>query len=238
MAYTLRHLTRFAIWFAVPAIAGFGLPTVVSGQPPPEVMIRFTVFSAEPVDGVGYIPKPDAPAMPLVFYPTARSPRYTYEGGNPLRFYLRANDEMTSATAAEVTIPPGVRDGLLLFTPATVPGGPRYSVRLIDDGAGRHPSGAIAIVNLSGLPLRGTVGRTEMVLKDGLNPPVKIARSAPVMLRTMFRGRFYQSYAGIVELEAGERALLILLPPYRAGSLEVQSRLLVDDGGAIQPPGR
>jgi hypothetical protein len=197
-------------------------------------MIRFTVFSAEPVNGVGYVPKPEAPAVPLVFYPTARSPRYTYEGGNPLRFYLPANNGTTSAPAGEVTIPPGVRDGLLLFTPASGPGGPRYSVRLIDDGPGRHPPGAIAIVNLSGLPLRGTVGRTEMVLKDGLNTPVKIARSAPVMLRTMFRGRLYQSYAGTVELEAGERALLILLPPYRAGSLEVQSRLMMDEAGTIQ----
>jgi hypothetical protein len=129
-----------------------------------------------------------------------------------------------------------MRDALLLFSPladkAAAGGTLRYQVAVLDDSAARHGPGGLAIINLSGLALSGTVGAEKMTLKAGLNPTLAVGRSKPVTLTTVFQGRTYRSYAATITLGRNERALLILFPPFNPGGLEVQPRLLVD-----QPPG-
>jgi hypothetical protein len=98
-------------------------------------------------------------------------------------------------------------------------------------GAARHGVGGLAIINLSGLALSGSINKDKITLTPGLNPTVTIARSATITLSTPFKNRSYQSYASTVSLGRNERALLILFPPFHKGGLEVQSRLLLD-----QPP--
>jgi hypothetical protein len=150
----------------------------------------------------------------------------------PLRFV----DANSGDVVAEAVIPPSIRDALLLFSPldATAAAGKslRYQIAVLDDGAARHGSGGLAIINLSGLALAGTVGAEKVTLKAGLNPTLAIGRAAAVTLSTAFKGRTYRSYAATVTLGRNDRALLILFPPFNPGSLEVQPRLLVD-----QPPG-
>ena len=51
-------------------------------------------------------------------------------------------------------------------------------------------------------------------------------------MTTVFKQRTYQSYACTATLGRNERALLILFPPFYAGALEVQSRLLLDKPAA------
>jgi hypothetical protein len=162
-----------------------------------------------------------------VFYPTARSPLYEYRGPMPLLFL----DPATGAVVAEAKIPPEIARPLLLFTPVETPAGKsglRYRIAVLDDGAARHGPGGLAIVNLSGLALAGTVGKEKITLRAGLNPTLAVGRTTAVALRTVFKERSYQAYAGTVKLARDERALLLLLPPFYQGSLEVQSRLLVD----------
>lgn len=206
--------------------------------------MHFTVFSAVPVSGVGFLSKPDGPPTPVVFYPTARSPRYEYVGPNPLRFQsIPAAGPASTATEAksmaEVTFAPNIREAFLLFEPMMPPTkeGVRYRVYVLDDSAVRQGPGTLTLVNLSGLPLNGSAGKSFVNLRDTLVAPFTIGRSAKVSLRVPYAGRNYQAYADTIDLEAGERALLILFPPFRAGSLEVQSRLLIDrpaDAGAEQ----
>jgi hypothetical protein len=78
----------------------------------PAQSVHFTVFSATPVTGLAYAPRAKAAPTALVFYPTARSPRYEYRGTMPLRFL----DQATGAVVAEATIPPGINEALLLFS--------------------------------------------------------------------------------------------------------------------------
>jgi hypothetical protein len=194
--------------------------------------VRFTVFSAKPIADAAFAPRAGAATQKLVFYPTARSPRYEYRGPMPLRFV----DPESGALVAEATIPPEIRDALLLFSPATASttaktAALRYQIAVLDDGAIRHSAGGLAIINLSGLALAGTVGNENITLKSGLNPTIPLSRATKITLRTTFKNRSYQSYAGTVQLGRNERALLILFPPFYAGSLEAQSRLLID-----QPP--
>ena len=232
-----QNLTISATTAFVAAIVA--LATLASAQTPrpSEQTVRFTVFSSHPVAGLAYAPRAGVAPQKIVFYPTARSPRYEFRGAMPVRF----TDATTGTVVAEAVIPPEIRDALLLLAPIETmpsvalakegvpPTGLRYRVSVLDDGAARHGTGGLAIINFSGLALTGTVGKTEVTLKDGLNPTLTVGRSAKIMLRTMVKGRSLQSYAETLQLSGKERALLILFPPFYKGSLEVQSRLLVDE---------
>ncbi|MBL9190504.1 MAG: hypothetical protein JNK23_23700 [Opitutaceae bacterium] len=193
--------------------------------------MRFSVFSPKPIEHLTFIPGAGAPPQTLQFYPTARSARAEYRGPMPLRF----TDSTSGTVVAEASIPAGMTEALLLFLPNPGPAtatGLRYQIAVLDDSAARHASGGLAIINLSGLALSGTVNKENVTLQPGLNPALNVGRTATIALRTQAKGRSYQSYAGTTTLKPGERALLILFPPFYQGSLEVQSRLLLD-----VPPG-
>ena len=225
MAHALRYLILLA-----------ALMATLAAQAPraAEQAGRFTVFSSRPITDLGFVPRVGAPRQPVVFYPTARSPRYVYRSAMPVSF----TDGTTGAVVASVVIPPDIRDALLLFSPiepapATVL---RYQVAVLDDSSLRHGPGGLVVINLSGLSLGGTIGKEAVNLTGGLNAPLSVGQSAEILLRATVGGRSYQSYAGALQLKKGERALLILFPPFYKGSHEVQSRLLVDDPAAA-PPG-
>jgi hypothetical protein len=201
--------------------------------------LRFTVFAAKPISGLSFLSKPGVAASNLVFYPTARSPHYEYRGAMPLRF-----TEGTANVVAEVVVPPEIHDALLLISPVEPPaaGAPKpasalkYRVAVLDDGAARHAAGGLAIINFSGLELGGTIAGKEVTLKDGLNPVQSVGRSTKIVLKTSLKGRSFQAYAEDVKLKKNERALLIFFPPFYKGSLEVQSRLLIDEPPGAMPP--
>ena len=234
MAHALGYLRLLA--FAV-AWAGASPLATTAQTAAPAQLVRFTVFSARPLAGLTFAPRPNAAPEKVVFQPTARSARYEYRGPMPLRFV----DAASGAVVAEANIPSNIRDALLLFSPLepasagttkTPASALRYQIAVLDDAATRHGPGGLAILNLSGLTLAGSVNDERVTLKSGLNPTLAAGRTAKVALSTVFKNRTYQSYAGTVSLGRNERALLILFPPFYQGSLEVQSRVLID-----QPPG-
>lgn len=239
MAYARGYLTTAVLprstrraWFGVVFLIGWaGLaaavpPAVPAQAPVAGQAVRFTVFAAQPIKDVAFAPRAKATPQTVQFYPTARSPRYEYRGAMPLRFV----DATTGAVVAEATIPPGLRDPLLLFSPieSAAAGGMRYQIAVLDDGAARHGAGGLAIINLSGLALSGTVNAEKITLQAGLNPTLPVGRAAKIALSTVFKGRTYHAYTATATLGRNERALLILFPPFYKGALEVQSRLLVD----------
>lgn len=231
MAHPLRHLIAFAT-----------LASSVLAQTPrsADQALRFTVFSSQPIQGLSYAPRPGVAAVKVVFYPTARSPRYEFRGPMPLRLI----DAGSGAVVAEVVVPPEIHDALLLVSPIAAPaaggsksaGALKYRVAVLDDGAASHGAGGLAVINFSGLALSGTIDGKTVTLQDGLNPAQAVGRSAKVVLKTTLKGRTYQSYTEDVKLKKNERALLILFPPFYKGSLEVQSRLLLDEPPVVSGP--
>lgn len=227
----MAHAIRYLIAVVCVTLAGvdslFGAPA--SGNAGPLQQVRFTVYSARPISNVAFAGRAGAPPQKVTFYPTARSSRYEYRGTMPLRFV----DPTSGEVVAEAVIPLDIRDALLLFSPVTSdPAGKsgklRYQISVLDDSAARQGSGALAIINLSGLELSGTMGKDAVTLRAGLNPAVAIGRSAKIAFRTSVRGRSYPAHASTVQLAPKERALLILFPPFTKGSVEVQARLLID----------
>ena len=247
-----RSGPRVAAWLAW-LVALCGAVHFAGAQPAAAPAIRFAVFSAKPIADLAFVPRPGGEPQKVQFQPTARSPRYEYRASMPVRFFDAGSGEVV----AEAVIPAGVRDALLLFAPieasaATPAAGPapgakggaaplRYQISVLDDSATRHGAGGLAIINLSGLPLSGTVGAEKVTLKPGLNPTLAIGPTAKIAFSTVFKGKVYRSYSGTATLGRNERALLILFPPFYAGSLEVQSRLLLDQppgSVAVPPPGK
>lgn len=195
------------------AVAAVGLAAGES----PERSFTFTVFAAERVEAIAYRPKPGMELESLSFYPTARSPHYRYEGSASFRLY-RENEEWT-----EQTIPVGLSRALMVVT-ATKNSRPRLEV--LDDSIARHPPGKLRILNRSGLLLSGTIGATRVALPDGADWCGSWGFSAVLSLHTNYRERSYRAWTETLIHEAGERVLVLLLPPYRQGALEVQSRIL------------
>lgn len=229
---TARERREFLRWgVAGLVVLGSGAWTAQAASTPSNVAaagptVRFTLFAARPIADLGFSPRPGAAVQRVAFYPTARSARYEFHGRMPLQFVDAASGDVV----AEVTIPPEIREPLLLFTPAEAQasGKLRYQVAVLDDSAAHHPAGALVVVNLSGLALTGTLNDEAISVKAGLNPPVNIPRGAKLSFRTTFKGRAFPAYSGEVKLARNERGLLILFPPFYPGSLEVQARLLVD----------
>jgi len=218
----------FALWAVITVSQ-----TLAQTSPPSSSPVRFTVFAARPVANLSFAPRANAAPQNLSFYPTARSPRYEYRGAMPLRF----SDAVSGAVVAEAAIPAEVRDALLLFSPIEpVPTtGLRYRISVLDDSAARRGAGELAVINLSGLAINGTVNQQEVTLKTGLNPALAVGRSAKILLHTSVKGRRYQAHADTFALARQERALLILFAPFYKGSLQVQSRLLLDTPPVVAP---
>jgi hypothetical protein len=204
--------------FALTA-CGFAQPNPVSQR-----TVYFTVFAAEPIEGLAFV-APDGTAVPLRFYPTERSPRLQHRGRGPIRIV----EARGGAVVAEVSVPAELREVLLLVQPRPAGGpGPRVEVTVLDDSARQRAGGQIQILNLSGLALTGELNGRRIELQAGMNPALNAGRSARVVLRTTFRGRSYTSWHDTIALGPTERALLVLFPPFLAGSVEVQTRVLLD----------
>jgi hypothetical protein len=202
-------------------------------EPPPR-QIRFSVFSADPIENLNFLPADQQVPVAVVFYPTIRSPVYTYRGETPLRFYQSGavgSLLAPSALVAEVDLASAPENCLLLFSrlPSPAADGLKYRVHVLDEGAARSGPGSLRIFNLSGLILTGVIGSRSFTLNAGLGPSLRVPKSPKVELRTLFRNRLYPAYSETLELKPNDRGLLLLFPPFRSGSLEVQSRLLVDE---------
>lgn len=216
------------------ALFAFLCPANAQAPRPGELAGRFTVFSARPITDISFAPRTAAPKQKLVFYPTARSPRYDYRSAMPLRFY----DETTGSVVAEAVIPLEMKDALLLFSPiepAPV-SGLRYRIAVLDEAGLRSGPSGLTMINLSGLALTGTVGKDTVALEAGLNPTIALASATKVVLRTSSKGRSIKSYEDTVLLKKNERALLLIFPPFYKGSFEVQTRLLVER--TARPPAK
>ena len=189
----------------------------------PAVTLRFTVFSPRPLGEAAYVAAPGQAPTRLRFYPLARSPRYDYRGPAPLRF-IAPRDR---ALLAEAEIPAGVAHALIVLLPEEKADGPWRTI-VLDDGEMRFRAGQLVLVNLSGLELEGTLNERPLKPQPGPNSALPVPRTSQLVLRTVSRGASYQALATDLNLAEGERALLLILPPLRAGTFAVQHRLLVD----------
>ena len=213
-------------WWLAGAVAGASrwiAGPLRAASPAGAVTLRFTVFSPRPPQDAAFVAAPGQPPTRLRFYPLARSPRYEYRGPAALRF-IAPKDR---APLAEAEIPAGVANALIVLLPEEKAAG-RWRAIVLDDGDPRFRAGQVMMVDLSGLELEGTLNERPLKLGPGPNSAQPAPRTSQLVLRARSRGTTYQALSTDWNLAEGERALLLLLPPLRAGTFAVQHRLLID----------
>jgi hypothetical protein len=217
------HPRRRWLIGAAACAGGWTVGSLRAASPATPVTLRLTVFSPRPPGSAAFVAAPGQPPTRLRFYPLARSPRYEYRGPAVLRFIAPPD----RAPLAEAEIPAGVANALIVLLPEEKVAG-RWRAIVLDDGDSRFRAGQLMMVDLSGLELEGTLNERPLKLGPGPNPPSPAPRTSQLVLRARSRGATYQALATDWNLAEGERALILLLPPLRAGTFAVQHRLLID----------
>ena len=149
----------------------------------------------------------------------------------PLMFSQHMFD--AGSVIASVKLTAGLSNACLLFLPDAALR--EIPIRVLNDDTAEHLAGETRVINLSGYSLEGTINQRAVSFKDGCDDRANYGAKVRIALYVRFRERSFQSYAEEILLEPGTRALVLLLPPYQGssldshvGSLEVQSRVLVD----------
>ena len=212
MARSFRHLT---LWATL-------LGSLACAAAEARRDLAFTVFSTDPLPALAYEAKAGTQPTPLVLFPTARSPRYRQLGSGPVKFVNGA----TGTGLVEAVVPDGIHQALILFAGVQPGGSVPGKVWVLDDAKLGQAAGEVWILNLSGLSLEGRVNRQFRRVPEQALVRVTAGAGAAIELWTDFKGRKYRAYAETIPSGPVGGALLLLLPPYHPGALQVQSRVL------------
>ena len=202
----------------------------------PVQQVEFSVFCRQRLEGLKFI-NAEGRTEALRFYSSSRSPKYNYRGTSPIKIFReRVVSGALQPTAieripvAEARIPPSARKLLLVFLAEPRPAGLQYIVHSFDDSLANLPAGHIAIFNLSGFTLHGSIGNRPVLLKAGPSFSYPLQGDfIDLRFGTYFGDRFRQTYLSPVILNNNQRAILFFYPPYLKGSPEIQPRLLIQD---------
>lgn len=205
----------------------------------PEAKVRtinFSVYAAKmPTEPIQFLIKPAGNAQTVALYAAQRSPDYRWTGSGPLQLFSESQvagkgAEMSRKLVAEVMVPEDMTQVLLILFPnpavQTNESAPAYLAYVFNDSPENLPAGRMVLLNASGMEFVGKINNSIVTVTPGLNPPLQVGSAVKIDLRVKFRERYYQSYAGSLRLPENERMMLLILPPYYEGSLEVQARVL------------
>jgi hypothetical protein len=232
MAFTRRYLILL-LSFGLIGSSAYAQTSVLAAKP---INLRFTGYAiTPPKTPVLFLPKAGADSKSIRFFSSERSVIYTYTGANPVSFFSEEPSTdpqvpFVRKLLGQATVPEAITRPLFIFfdNPAVSknPQAEPYLVFVFDDSPSGLPSGSIVVLNISGFEFLAKINGQIMGIPAGVNAPIRVGRGASMELRTQFRQKYYQSYSSNVLLDAGERALILLLPPINPGSLEVQVRIL------------
>jgi hypothetical protein len=237
MVIPLRYL--ISLWVLI--------PVVVQGQamPPPEVTVQFTVFSRKRLDGLCYMPTKRSQPAKLRFFTQNKSERYRYTGSAEVAFYA-AEDWARYAQAgvaavpcvkplprpvAVAVLPAGIREALLLFIPLpeTRIDGIQFLVLPLDDDPARFPVGHIGVVNATGRPYAGQVGRKVLEIPQGGGGTVAATGPVDFRLACLDGGQWVAAGHHFVNVGPRTRVRLVLFPSTTATGVGPVIRALVDE---------
>lgn len=237
MVIPLRYLISLGMLSAV----------VVQAQamPPPEVTVQFTVFSRKRLDGLCYLPTKQSKPASLRFFTQNKSQRYWYTGAADVAFYA-AEDWARYAQAGEeeaprvkplprpvavAAIPGAMKEALLLFIslPDAQPDGIKFLVFPVDDDPARFPVGHIAVVNATGRPYMGQVGRKILEIPQGGGENVAAMGPVDFRLACLDGGQWVAAGHHFFNVGANTRVRLVLFPATTPTGVGPVIRDLVDE---------
>ncbi len=187
------------------------------------VHLRLLRVGEEPVEGIRFATE-EAVEVPALSRFLPAGP-FTYRGPARMRF---VRDGAPFVPVAELSIPGGTGRALLFFSPARSGGFP-YQVDLLDDDPKAFPAGCLVLLNRTGRPLLGRIGRADAILREGPSELFHGSADLPggilvrLALPTQAGPRIV--FENQVELSAAERAVLVLEPPRPSDPLRVRTCL-------------
>ena len=210
---------------------------------PQTVSVDFRVFGVgkDSYQGLYYFDGNDY--TPLQFHRASRSLKhYHYKGSDTLRIFVRnpaapGKDGLAPPylPIASVHIPPGIREGFLLFAAdgnnrkKTDPER-RFQIVCIDDGKVHFPANSIVVINTTPVALHGRVADERLLLQPGASPPIpyhpQTRGGIPIMFALKTANGLRLALSNEIPLPANRRIVLILESPRREGSTRLETRIL------------
>ena len=193
---------------------------------------RFRVFAAERMEALQFETAPGGPWRQLSLHPISRSPWYEWVGADRLHL-ISVGSGRTVASIDMRNVPDGAL--LVLLPSANGMEGPR--IEIVDDGALSGAGPRLVVMNRSGFRLEGTAGTRAVEIPAAGQLEIAGGEAMEVRLEIRVGSRRYEVLREHVP--AGPGGILLLLPPLRRGSIEIQSRLLrnLSIGGSARAVG-
>ena len=216
----------------------FGLAGSIQAQVSETFRFDFTVYGLHPGDfeEIYYLDPEGEPAM-LEFRRRQRSPVYSAQvesPGTPLRFFrIRdSGEDVFYETVGEVIPEPNWSDMLLLFVrkPGDRDTAP-FRIYAADDDVRNFPFGSVRIINLTGIPLGGSIDQQRERIQPGSwTNAFRIRRpgNVDVLFAAATSESVHLVYRRTMPLGTDSRTLLILRPPARLGSIRIGATTLQD----------
>lgn len=238
---SLRYL--FVLLFA----SAFGMPSMFALEKEAHVRLGMTVFSIDrtPIKGLFYS-APDGTMEELQFSSRRRSQIYPYEGPQSITFYKETIDQPSNETVYLPVASAKVeqRSGEVLVFFLRNNNGPEssgFKTLAMDDSEASFPNGHIRVLNASGAELHGRLGNQDISLQFEISEPLShqsIMRGQQSWVEVAFvlriREAFELVYANQLTFSPTDRSILVLRPPRRSRSIQINTFLLEDSAPSSQ----
>ncbi|MGE9291483.1 MAG: hypothetical protein ACQKBT_10865 [Puniceicoccales bacterium] len=197
---------------------------------------EFRVFGLHPgqYDGIHFI-NPKGEPQEIDFRRRQRSQTYEYEStlpAAPITFFRieKNGDDNLYRPVAQITPSPSWSEMLFLFQqpPDASPDSP-LTVAAADDTVQNFPFGSLRVLNLTGIPLAGSIAKQLEEISPGeWTDAFRFNKSGKVDVVFAAAGseKFHLVYRKIIPLKNNSRTLLILRPPNRVGSIRIAASTL------------
>lgn len=206
-----------------------------------QVDIEFRVFSIDrqPIRGLLYL-NPDNEYEELKFRARRRSDPYTYQGPPRMDFYREAGvneeGEIIYGVVASVYLDEANRQPLIFFLADNRNnngGRPNFRTLVMDDSPAAFPNGYLKILNACGANLIGQIGDQRLELGFGLSPSWPLSRLSTgrrgyvdIALAVRIRDDYELVFRNNVDFSENVRSIIILRPPRRSNSIQINTYLL------------
>lgn len=225
MAITIRHLILF---FCL--LASNALDAQTAKVPAlPQVQLHFSVFAQNMIQDLVYKSTAETPPTAINFYPSYRSPSYTYKGDVLLRFYDAKTFGPGAKPVAVCNVPVTTKKAFLLFFPRAEPStdGIKYDVYGMDDSTESIPAGRFVILNASNRQYAARIGNQVVRLSPGISPVLN-PTSADVDFQLYAEGSEEPVISEKFRINEKSRMVMVFFPPRSETGIRPVIRRLSD----------
>lgn len=214
-------------------------------EPVVEMDIRFFALHRRNIENI-YLREAPGVYAPIHIRSRTRSAAHAYRGPRELRILKRIDvpgeEAFQYQTVASVTLPDDSDEALVFLLPPGFARGEqwreRWMIGAIDDGPASFPRGHVRVLNATGLHLEGVVGDFPIAMNFGITRPLSLGNSREwtrVAFTIPVGNRRELVYGNRIRFENSDRAILVLRPPRRRRSLQIDTYLLEDTPPPPEP---